>query len=276
MTAVSVIAVVVAGLLAVPLVQRWVPTAGGSTGADRAAAGSSGSAAKLAPVAGDERFTGTPAEEYARGAAGIVLPRPVQVGAWSSADVAKILRRTRDVLVTARLDPRTVEKGNLAPYLQLLAPATRPMVRKQIVAGGPAIGYVTRLAPGYTLDPEAAVRVAGTMSVRAGKDGQLVVAADYVWVYPVKGGKPLTGNGAGSTLVLLRASESYEWYRPEAIGVADRGLRPGVGSVYTWNVNCALVTKGLLALPVPGPTNRPADRAAYNPRTKPGSVPSTC
>jgi hypothetical protein len=205
-----------------------------------------------------------------------VLPRAVQVGAWSAADVGKVLRQTRNILVTARLDPRTVEKGDLAPYLRLLAPATRPMVRKQIVAGGLAIGYVTRLAPGYALDPDAAVRVAGTMSVRAGKDGQLVVSADYVWVYPVRGGKPITNGAPGSTLVLLRASESYEWYRPEAIGPADRGLRPGVGSVYTWNVNCSLVTKGLLALPVPGPTNRPADRAAYNPGTKPRSVPSTC
>jgi hypothetical protein len=275
-TVVGVIAVVVAGLLAVPLVQRWVPTAGGSTGSDTTAADSAGSVRKGKVAVPDGPFAGTPAQKYARGAAGIVVPRATQVGTWPAKDVAVVMARTRAALAAARLDPRVVQQGNPKPYLQLLAPATRTMVSKQIAAGGPAIGYVTRLAPGFTIDETAAIRVAGKMSARSGKDGQLIVTADYVWVYPLKGGKVARDAGAGARLVVLRATESYEWYRPQAIAQADRGLRPGGGDSYTWNIDCQLVAKGLFALPPAKQDRRPADAAAYNPAAKPRSVPSTC
>jgi hypothetical protein len=116
------------------------------------------------------------------------------------------------------------------------------------------------------------------MSAKAGKDGQLVVTADYVWVYPLKGGKPSAAAGPGSRLVVLHTVESYELYRPEAISVSDRGLRPGGGNSYTFNMDCSLVGKGLLALPPPDQGGRPSspDDAAYSPRTDPRSIRSTC
>lgn len=274
---VGVIAVVVAGLLAVPLVQQWVPagesSAGGTFGTEPEP-----SAAGAKAAAPADPFTGTPAARYARGRAGLVLPRPAQVGTWGSAEVAKVLRRTRDVLVAARLDPRVVEQGRTAGYLQLLAPATRPMVRTAISKGGPGLGYVTRLGPGSTLDESAAIRVAGKMTARAGKDGQLIVNADYVWVYPLKSATAAADDGPGATLVVLHTVESYEWYRPEAIAASDRGLRPGGGNSYTFNMDCTLVRNGLLALPPPGQKGRPSgpDDKAYSPSTKPGTVPSTC
>ncbi|HEY0485016.1 MAG TPA: hypothetical protein VGD72_02050 [Mycobacteriales bacterium] len=273
-TVVSVIAVVVAGLLAVPLVQHWVPAGTvswgpallGARGADRSA---------TLPA---DPFTGTPAERYPRAADGIVLPRPTAIGSWSASDVGMVLRRTRDVLVAARLDPRMVEQGTTARYLALLAPATRAMVRQQVVAGGPGLGYVTRLAPGWTIDAKAGIRVAGTMSVKAGKDRQLVVTADYVWVYPLKGGTAKPPPVAGSRLVVLRTVETYEWYPPESITVADRGLRPGGGTVGQSNMDCTLADKGLLALPPPGQKGRPAALSdpAYSPKTQPGAIPDTC
>ena len=116
------------------------------------------------------------------------------------------------------------------------------------------------------------------MSARAGKDGQLIVMADYVWVYPLKGGKLSDSAGPGSTLVVLHTVESYEVYRPEAIAVSDRGLRPGGGNSYTFNMDCTLVGKGLLALPPPDQGGRPSspDDAAYSPQTNPKSIRSTC
>jgi hypothetical protein len=275
-TIVSVIAVVVAGLLAVPLVQQWVPAGNASWGPSLI--GANGPAPSPSPTLPADPFTDTPAKGYAVGKAGVVLPPARTVGAWKSADVANVLRRTRDVLVTARLDPRMVEKGDTAAYLRLLAPATQRLVRQEIAKGGPGLGYVTRLAPTWSIDAKAGIRVAGRMSVKAGKDGQLVVTADYVWVYPLKGGNVKPPVVPGSRLVVLRTVETYEWYRPESITPSDRGLRPGGGSVGQSNMDCTLADKGLLALPPPGQKGRPAARndPAFSPRTKPGAIPDTC
>jgi hypothetical protein len=272
-TIVSVIAVVVAGLLAVPLVQQWAPVGNSAT------RGSDGStAAKDGPSGPSDPFAGTPAERYAVATRGVVVPKAKQVGSWTAVDVRNALRQTQKVLIAARLDPRVLEQGSAATYLALLSPATRGMVGAAIRSGGPGLGYVTRLAPGFTLDRSSAIRVAGTMSAKAGKDGQLVVTADYVWVYPLKGGKPSAAAGPGSRLVVLHTVESYELYRPEAISVSDRGLRPGGGNSYTFNMDCSLVGKGLLALPPPDQGGRPSspDDAAYSPRTDPRSIRSTC
>ncbi|HEV7754863.1 MAG TPA: hypothetical protein VGO94_03295 [Mycobacteriales bacterium] len=273
-TIVSVIAVVVAGLLAVPLVQQWAPVGNSATGPVDAAAGGGGVAAK----ASSDPFDGTPAERYAVGIRGVVLPKPKQVGSWPASDVRTVMTQTRSVLVAARLDPRVVQRGSTAAYLKLLSPATRGMVSASIRRGGPGLGYVTRLAPGFTLDPKAKIRVAGKMTARAGRDGQLVVMADYVWVYPLRGGKPSAAAGPGSTLVVLHTVESYEVYRPEAIAASDRGLRPGGGNSYTFNMDCSLVGKGLLGLPPPDQGGRPSspDDAAYSPNTNPKSIRSTC
>jgi hypothetical protein len=171
-----------------------------------------------------------------------------------------------------------LERGDTSGYLKLLAPATRPMVRQEIAKGGPGLGYVTRLASGFVIDQKAGIRVAGKMTAKAGKDGQLVVTADYVWVYPLKGGKTKPPVVPGSRLVVLRTVETYEWYRPEAITVSDRGLRPGGGAVGQSNMDCTLADKGLLALPPPGQKGRPAAQSdpAYSPTTKPGAIPDTC
>jgi hypothetical protein len=274
-TIVSVIAVVVAGLLAVPLVQQWAPVGNSATRGSGSADGST--AAKDGPGRSDP-FAGTPAERYPVATRGVLLPPAKQVGSWPAAEVRNVLRQTRSALLAARLDPRVLERGSAAGYLQLLSPATRDMVGAAIQRGGPGLGYVTRLAPGFTLDRSAPIRVAGAMSARAGRDGQLVVTADYVWVYPLQGGRPSSSAGPGSRLVVLHTVESYEVYRPEAISVSDRGLRPGGGNSYTFNMDCALVAKGLLALPPPDQGGRPSspDDAAYSPKTDPRSIRSTC
>jgi hypothetical protein len=275
-TIVSVIAVVVAGLLAVPLVQQWAPV--GNSATRPAGTGDGSAAAKGTAGRSSDPFAGTPAEKYAVGTRGVVLPKPKQIGSWTAAEVRRVLVETRNVLVAARLDPRVVERGGTAAYLRLLSPGTRGMVGAAIRRGGPGLGYVTRLAPGFTLDPKAKIRVAGKMSARAGKDGQLIVMADYVWVYPLRGGRPSAAAGPGSTLVVLHTVESYEVYRPEAIAASDRGVRPGGGNSYTFNMDCTLVGKGLLALPPPDQGGRPSspDDAAYSPKTNPRSIRSTC
>jgi hypothetical protein len=96
-------------------------------------------------------------------------------------------------------------------------------------------------------------------------------------VYPLEGGREKSTGTPGSTLVILRTVESYEWYRPEAISDSDRGLRPGGGDLGTSNMDCVLLEKGLLALGPPGQKGRPMSQdAAYSAKTKPGAFRNTC
>jgi hypothetical protein len=272
---VVIVSVVVAILLAVPVV-----------GALRGEGGRFllGSSAGLAPAAhptakgsSADPFAGTPAEHYASGVAGVVVPAARPIGNWPGSEVSAVLARTKEVLVAARLEPQVIERGDLSGYLALLSSGTRSMVSLEIKKGEPGLGYVTRLAPGFSLASQG-VRVSGSMSPALGKDGQLVVTADYVWVYPLRGGIAESSKGSGATLVLLHTVESYEWYRPEGIAAGDRGLRPGGGASYTFNMDCVQVKKGLLALPHPGQGGRPSapNVDAYDPSTALGAVPTTC
>ncbi len=247
----------------------WGPAAGPSDGQ---------APPSMTSATSTDPFAGTPAARYPAGDAGLVLPTVPAEPGWQPADVAAVLSRTRAALIAARLDPRVVEGGDASAYLALLSPGTRPMVSAAIGKGELALGYVTRLAPGFRLDSPQAVRVTGYMSVAVGKDRQLVVTADYVWVYALRG-PTAAAPGAGSRLVILHSVETYEWYRPAAVTATDRGLRPGGGTGYEYNGDCAQIKRGLLALPAPGQASgrpsAPADEA-YDPSTNPRSLPSTC
>jgi len=182
------------------------------------------------------------------------MPRPIAIGSWKVAEVALVLRHTQRVLVAGRLDPRVVERRDPQAYLAFLAPSTRPLAARAISQGEPGLGYVTRLGPGYRLDPKGP-RVSGRMSVAAGKDGQLVVTADFTWVYPLiypPGSIRLGMLVPGGRLVVLRAVETFEWYPATAVSPPERGLRPGGGTSSASNIDCTLIRRGLLGLPPPG------------------------
>jgi len=236
-----------------------------------------------APAPPPDPFAGTPAATFSRGAAGIVLPPAKPLGVWTAAEVRATLLRTRDLLVASRLDPRVVQRGDTSRYLALLSPSTRRLVTAAVRKGEPGLGYVTRLAPGSVLAPQP-VRVKGSMSVALGRDGQLVVVANYVWVYPLRrAGAPSAAPTPaavvpGATLVVLHSAEVWEVYPPDGISVEDQGLRPGTASTFTFNMDCTLVKRGLLALPSgsqAGP-QRVATEQAYDPARPPSSLPSTC
>jgi hypothetical protein len=219
-------------------------------------------------------YKGTPAAAYQVGAAGLTMPPAKALGPWSAADVTAVVTKTRDTLVAARLDPRVLTKREVTGYVTRLAPKTRATVEKQIRGGEPALGYVTRLAPGFTLlVPE--IRTKGKLAVTLGRAQQLVVTADVVWVYPLGGPKAESLKGAGSNLVVLRATESYEWYKPDRLSKDDLGLRPGAASISYVNMDCAQIKRGVIALPQTDQGGLPSDKA-FDPETKPGSLPNTC
>jgi hypothetical protein len=228
------------------------------------------------PTESKDPFAGTPAENFPVGADGIVPPVAKQVGPWTPAQVQDVMNRAKQTLIAARLDPLMVEQGVTTTYLGSISPAT-----KQAVAGrletGEALSYVSRLATDYKL--LAPIRVQGTMTAALGPKKELVVNADYLWVYPLQG-PDVRGarRGPGSRLVVVHTIESYQWFAAKNVAKQDTGLRPGVGKLYTFNMDCDLATSGRLGLQraAPGSPQTVPDAKAYDPLTKPEDLPNTC
>jgi hypothetical protein len=221
-------------------------------------------------------FAGTPAAQYPVGAAGVVVPPAKQVGPWTPVQVQDVLTRTKQTLVAGRLESQILEQGDPAGYLKTISESARGTVTTSLQSGE-ALGYVTRLASEYQLAGEP--RVKGTMTVTLGPKKELVVGADYVWIYPLDGP---TGDGApsgpGSKLVVVHTIEAYQWFAAKSVAAKDTGLRPGAGKLYTVNMDCDLAKSGKLGLQraAPGnPQNVPEDKA-YDPATRPEDLPETC
>lgn len=218
-------------------------------------------------------FEGTPAETYPVGAAGIVVPPAKRVGAWSPAQVRDVMNRTKQTLIEARLNPLMVQQGNPQKYLSTISVSARNPVLNSLKTGE-ALGYVTQLASDHTL--AAPIRVKGTMTVTQGPKKELVVNADYLWIYPLDGGVPVESEGPGSKLVVLHTIETYQWFAPRNVAKKDTGLRPGAGKLYTFNMDCDLAKSGKLGLQraAPGKAQTVPDDKAYDLLTK--DLPNTC
>ncbi|HEV2087477.1 MAG TPA: hypothetical protein VGR21_04100 [Cryptosporangiaceae bacterium] len=221
-------------------------------------------------------FDKTPADGYLEGAQGIVDPPATALGPWKAAEVQKVLDTTRTLLLLARTDP-AVLAGNPTKYLAALAVNTRRPAAAEIKKGAPALGYVTRLAPGDTL--AAPVRTKGRLLVALGRDKQLVITADVVWVYPLAGARA-TGapKVAGARLVVLRTVETYQWYPQKGFSKQDQGLRPGAGEQAVYNVDCEGLKAGLIGLPGAGsgPVTADGMRRALDLATRPSEFPANC
>lgn len=265
------VAAVVVGLLLAPGVRGvFFNRSTGGGGSPTAPAGQSSGPSSP--------YADTPASSFPIGQTGILPPPAAKVGQFSAADVEAATKLTKQTLVAARLDPAMLEKGDTSGYLSKLAPSLRPMITSSVQKGSAALGYVTRLAPGTKL-ATTQIRVSGTMEVSIGSDQQLVIKADYVWVYPlIRGGASPSDMAAGGELVVLHTVETYDWYKPAKVVATERGLRTGGGEWNAYNKDCGQFGQGYLTL---GPLDKnghamspPA--AAYNPKTAPDSLPGTC
>lgn len=149
-------------------------------------------------------FLGTPAQSYANGAAGIVIPPAHAVGNYSAAEVAAAYRTTRRMLIAANLDPRTLRGGSPDRFASLLIPQQRTQFVDSLdVIGRTRAGaekssrvLVTSFPPGSTQLVGSVIKVHGAMHATTGMDGAwhvLRISADYLFVYAVeRPGRPLT------------------------------------------------------------------------------------
>ena len=167
----------------------------GSPAAPRSAAAPRDTVAAGPP--GDP-FAGTPADDWADGAAGIKLPAAKPIGGFTRDQVKFAYQRTRKLLVAANLDPATLLGGAPTAFAGLLTAQDRTwflhgLNKKGVDKQGDALstrGMVMSFPPGKAQLIGDAIKVHGTMHARAAvdKDGYNVldVQVDYLFVYAIE------------------------------------------------------------------------------------------
>ena len=154
-----------------------------------------GTVPQLGPPANP--FAGTPAVNYANGAAGIVIPAARPTGDYTATQVKAAYAATRRLLIAADLDGQTLRGGAPDAFANLL-PSRQ---RSEFVDGLDKIGldkqgyelstraWIASFAPGSTRFIGTTIKVHGVMSARTAiADGTPVLRVDvnYIFVYPVE------------------------------------------------------------------------------------------
>ncbi len=142
-------------------------------------------------------FAGTPAANWADGAAGITVPAARAQGRYSAAQVRSALETTRKLLVAGNLDWPTLRGGKPTAYADLLTRQQRAtflagLRTKALNKDGAQNNtrtWVTSFAPGSTQFVTTVIKVHGTMSARAASESGtpvLRVRFDYLFVFAVE------------------------------------------------------------------------------------------
>ncbi|WP_405979185.1 hypothetical protein [Streptomyces sp. NBC_00158] len=138
-----------------------------------------------------EPFRGSPAAQWADGAAGIEVPEAAAVGWMSKEQVADALSKAKRFLVAADLDPANLKGGRPEGALALLDPR-QPEVPERVErslaqpdgADSPVLLF-TRFDPAEAQPVGDVVKVRGSMRVAAGEPGEVLLVTDYTFVHPM-------------------------------------------------------------------------------------------
>ncbi|AQS71994.1 hypothetical protein [Streptomyces pactum] len=235
----------------------------------------SGAPGQVAGAGGPTRerpFRGSPALRWADGAEAIELPAAKAVAGMSKADVELALRRTKEFLVAANLDPAVIAGGRPEKALALLdpeAPDLLPDLRRALrepTREHDPVGLFSRFAPDDVRLAGDVVKVRGHMSFAAGDPGEIEVHADYTFVYPLV----RSGGGDHVERTIVRRDITTLLLDPDR-WIATRGkLAIKTYNVETYNNACE-VYDGYLhpvfpearatGAPATGPAADPYDRS---------------
>lgn len=153
-------------------------------------------------------FRGTPAQSWANGAAGIVIPAPPAPGSlfpYTPAQITAAYQTTKQMLVAADLNGPTLAGGPPDAFAGLLSSQQRSVFLGRLDNRGTSgttsstRTWVTSFSRGTRL-AGTLIKVHGSMSASLGSNhgsSVLVIHADYLFVYPV------TWRGQPSTLLRI-------------------------------------------------------------------------
>ncbi|WP_377268646.1 hypothetical protein [Peterkaempfera sp. SMS 1(5)a] len=179
-------------------------------------------------------FAGSPAEQYADGADGIVLPTAKAVGTNTKAEVAKALRTAKDFLVASNLDPAVLAGGKPEKALAIMDPTAndaREMAREFLAhprENHDPLTLFTRFNPREVRVVGSVVKVRGRMTVGKGKHGGLRIVADYTFVYPLTRVQKQESTAAEVVRTIVRRTVTFELLNPQRYRVT-RGTLPVMG-----------------------------------------------
>jgi hypothetical protein len=142
-------------------------------------------------------FLGTPANDWADGAAGIVAPPAEPVGGFTAAQVAAAYATTGELVATASLDRQTLLGGQPAAFERLLTARQRATFTAGLGAHGvgkdgrplSTRSWVASFAPGTAQLDGDVIKVSGTMNaVVVTESGRQVlrVEVNYSFAYAVE------------------------------------------------------------------------------------------
>ncbi|MEV7524697.1 hypothetical protein [Streptomyces sp. NPDC091371] len=139
-----------------------------------------------------EPFRGSPALQWADGAAGIELPAAEAVGGVSKEKIAEGLQNAKAFLVAANLDPAVLKGQRPEAALALLDPKdtdSAAHLEKSLAQPGKQqdpMNLFSRYNPAELKLVGEVVKVRGRMWVEPGKEaGQAQIRVDYSFVYPL-------------------------------------------------------------------------------------------
>jgi hypothetical protein len=142
-------------------------------------------------------FAGTPARDWADGAAGIAVPAAKPVGDFTAAQVAAAYQTTRALLIAGDLNEQTLLGGRPTAFADLLAARQRAQFlgglnRKGVGKNGFPLStriWVTSFAPASAELIGNVIKVRGTMSagsVHLSGTTALAVTVNYLFVYAIE------------------------------------------------------------------------------------------
>ncbi|MDI2127407.1 hypothetical protein [Yinghuangia seranimata] len=217
----------------------------------------------------DHPFAGSPAINYADGAAGLALPEAKPVAGYTAAEVRTALERSQRMVELANLDPATLRGEFPTGLVDLIDPAD-PLVaafRKAFTTPSRddnALNWVTRFDPKEIELVGPVVKVSGIMSYKLDDDGVLTVDADYSFVYPVA--KP--GSTEVTRALVRRTLTTKLFKRGKYRATKDGTLWLHLTDRDLTNSDCARYGDGFMhptfasdpGTPATGPTTDPYDR----------------
>ncbi|GAA2671628.1 MULTISPECIES: hypothetical protein [Actinosynnema] len=206
-------------------------------------------------------FRGTPAEDWAEGSAGIVPPPAGPLVGLTSDEVANAYDRVRAMLVTARLDHRSLLGHDAEPALALFATTYRAHARTAVELGVNADAVLTRIAGDQALLP-VAPRVTGSMRAEVRPDGLLVVRTDYLFAHAFAYPDPDGVRSPMEVVALVRHKADYLVVVEDA---DHEQLWQETHSGYAYSVSCEAYAHGYLA-PAHSVRGRSAESVTRNPR----------
>ncbi|MEU7135057.1 hypothetical protein [Streptomyces sp. NPDC046261] len=180
-------------------------------------------------------FAGSPAERYADGAKGLVLPEAEAVGTLSKEQVTSALKLTRDFLVIANLEPATLRGERPTGAIALIEPRQEELttlvnasLSKPDREHDP-LRLFSRFDPNDVRLVGDTVKTRGRMTFKKGEEGSVHVHADYTFVYPLV--KKADGSREVTRTIVRRVLET-ELYDPARFQVT-----PGKLTVRSYNVD---------------------------------------